>query len=162
MLRRRWIVNWRISRRTVNRRLNNARCRARIPIKHPLCPQYVPVKMMCFSVSIRGRGHQLDSTKNDFHPTSVLSATTWCKTVQQEAIELLPWPAMSPDMNLIKHLWDYLGRKVNARTFLFSLIHPDVGEIPAVFSHISSLLFFFMYARENYVTNTSYFGNYGV
>jgi hypothetical protein len=22
-------------------------------------------------------GHQLDSTKNDFHPTSVLSATTW-------------------------------------------------------------------------------------
>jgi hypothetical protein len=24
--------------------------------------------------------------------------------------------AMSPDMNPIKHLWDYLGRKVNART----------------------------------------------
>jgi transposase len=23
---------------------------------------------------------------------------------------------MSPDMNPIKHLWDYLGRKVNART----------------------------------------------
>jgi hypothetical protein len=38
MLRSRWIVNWRISRRTVNRRLNNARCRARIPIKHPLLP----------------------------------------------------------------------------------------------------------------------------
>jgi hypothetical protein len=36
--------------------------------------------------------------------------------LQQEAIELLPWSAMSPDMNPIKHLWDYLGRKVNART----------------------------------------------
>jgi hypothetical protein len=42
-----------------------------------LCPHYIPVEMLCFSVSIRGRDHQLDSTKNDFHPTSVLSATTW-------------------------------------------------------------------------------------
>ena len=31
--------------------------------------------------------------------------------LQQEAIELLPWSAMSPDMNPIKHLWDYLGEK---------------------------------------------------
>jgi hypothetical protein len=31
----RWIVNGRISRRTVNRRLNNARFRARRPIKRP-------------------------------------------------------------------------------------------------------------------------------
>jgi len=37
-----------------------------------LCPQYVPVEMLCFSVSIHGRGHQLDSTKSDFHPTSAL------------------------------------------------------------------------------------------
>ena len=36
--------------------------------------------------------------------------------LQQEAIELLPWPAMSLDMNPIEHLWDYLGRKVNAHT----------------------------------------------
>jgi hypothetical protein len=36
--------------------------------------------------------------------------------LQQEAIELLSWSAMSPDMNPIKHLWDYLGRKVTART----------------------------------------------
>jgi predicted esterase YcpF (UPF0227 family) len=36
--------------------------------------------------------------------------------LQQEAIQLLPWLAMSPDMNPIEHLWDYLGRKVNART----------------------------------------------
>ena len=36
--------------------------------------------------------------------------------LQQEAIELLPWPVMSPDMNPVEHLWNYLGRKVNART----------------------------------------------
>ena len=35
-LRSRWIVNGRISRRTVNRRLNSAMFRARRPIKRPL------------------------------------------------------------------------------------------------------------------------------
>ena len=29
--------------------------------------------------------------------------------LQQEAIELLPWTAMSPDMNPVEHLWNYLG-----------------------------------------------------
>jgi hypothetical protein len=32
--------------------------------------------------------------------------------LQQDAIELLPWPAMSPDMNQVEHLWNYLGRKM--------------------------------------------------
>jgi len=36
--------------------------------------------------------------------------------VQQEAIELLPWPPMSRNMNPIEHSLDYLGRNVNART----------------------------------------------
>jgi hypothetical protein len=31
--------------------------------------------------------------------------------LQQEAIELLPWPAMSPGMNPVEHLWNYLGTK---------------------------------------------------
>ena len=30
-------------------------------------------------------------------------------------INVLPWPAVSPDMNQIEHIWDYLGRKVRAR-----------------------------------------------
>ena len=38
MLRSRWIVNWHISRWIVNRHLNNARFRARIPIKCLLLP----------------------------------------------------------------------------------------------------------------------------
>jgi transposase len=31
--------------------------------------------------------------------------------LQQEAIELLPWPDMSPGMNPVEHLWNYLGTK---------------------------------------------------
>ena len=30
-------------------------------------------------------------------------------------VNVLPWPAVSPDMNPIEHIWEYLGRKVRAR-----------------------------------------------
>ena len=30
-------------------------------------------------------------------------------------VNVLPLPAVSPDMNPIKHFWDYLGRKVRSR-----------------------------------------------
>ena len=30
-------------------------------------------------------------------------------------VNVLPWPAVSLDMNPIEHIWDYLGRKVRAR-----------------------------------------------
>ena len=30
-------------------------------------------------------------------------------------INILPWPAVSPDMNQIEHIWDYLDIKVRAR-----------------------------------------------
>ena len=35
--------------------------------------------------------------------------------VNRNNVNILPWPAVSPDMNLIEHIWDYLGRKVQAR-----------------------------------------------
>ena len=35
--------------------------------------------------------------------------------LQQEAVQTIPWPAMSPDMNPIEHVWDFIGRKSNQR-----------------------------------------------
>ena len=35
--------------------------------------------------------------------------------VNRNNVNVLPWPAVSPDMNPIEHIWDYLGRKVRAR-----------------------------------------------
>ena len=36
-------------------------------------------------------------------------------------VNVLPWPAVSPDMNPIEHIWDYLGRKVRARGNIHNL-----------------------------------------
>jgi hypothetical protein len=35
--------------------------------------------------------------------------------VQQDAVQTIPWPAMSPDMNPMEHVWDFIGRKINQR-----------------------------------------------
>jgi transposase len=35
--------------------------------------------------------------------------------LQQEAAHTIPWPAMSPNMNPIEHVWDFIGRKINQR-----------------------------------------------
>jgi hypothetical protein len=39
-------------------------------------------------------------------------ATTWC---EENNVDLLPWVASSPDMNIIEHVWDRLDRMVRAR-----------------------------------------------
>jgi hypothetical protein len=31
----------------------------------------------------------------------------------QEAVQTIPWPARSPDMNPIQYVWDFIGQKIN-------------------------------------------------
>jgi transposase len=34
--------------------------------------------------------------------------------LQSEAVTAVPWPAMSPDLNPIEHIWDMVGRRIHA------------------------------------------------
>ncbi|GFS76470.1 transposable element Tcb2 transposase [Trichonephila clavipes] len=36
--------------------------------------------------------------------------------LESEDIERMDWPARSPDLNPIEHVWDFLGRRLVART----------------------------------------------
>ncbi|GFV37364.1 transposable element Tcb2 transposase [Trichonephila clavipes] len=36
--------------------------------------------------------------------------------LESEDIERMDWPTRSPDLNLIEHVWDFLGRRLAART----------------------------------------------
>ncbi|GFV18428.1 transposable element Tcb2 transposase [Trichonephila clavipes] len=40
--------------------------------------------------------------------------------LESEDIERMDWPARSPDLNPIEHVWDFLGRRLAARTFTTS------------------------------------------
>ncbi|GFU07928.1 transposable element Tcb2 transposase [Trichonephila clavipes] len=37
--------------------------------------------------------------------------------IESEDIERMNWPARSPDLNPIEHVWDFLGRRLAARTY---------------------------------------------
>jgi hypothetical protein len=46
------------------------------------------------------------------HPQKQLCPKCGCPEMQ-EAVQTIPWPAMSPDMNPIEHVCDFIGRKIN-------------------------------------------------
>ena len=57
--------------------------------------------------------------------------------MQHEAITTIPWPACSPDLNPIEHLWDILGRRIRRReppvqnvVELEAALHQEWQQIP--------------------------------
>uniref|UniRef100_A0AAZ3RIT9 Tc1-like transposase DDE domain-containing protein n=1 Tax=Oncorhynchus tshawytscha TaxID=74940 RepID=A0AAZ3RIT9_ONCTS len=43
------------------------------------------------------------------------TARSVCDFLQDRNVSVLPWPAKSPELNAIEHVWDLLNRRVRAR-----------------------------------------------
>ncbi|GFX39908.1 transposable element Tc1 transposase [Trichonephila clavipes] len=54
------------------------------------------------------------------HPTVAAE-----QLLESEDIERMDWPARSPDLNPIEHVWDFLGRRLAARTLPLVTIRVD-------------------------------------
>ena len=83
-LRSRWIVNGRICRRTVNRRLDNARFRARRPIKRSLLPIRHKIARLQWACDHLGwnirswqRVHWSDESRFLLNPVQLMSASVY-------------------------------------------------------------------------------------
>ena len=48
-------------------------------------------------------------------------ARTCRQFLNRNNFNVLAWPVVSPDMNPIEHVWDYLGRKVRASENVLNL-----------------------------------------
>ena len=58
--------------------------------------------------------------------------------LKRNNVNVLPWPAMSPDMNPIEYIWEFFGRKVRARGNVHNLrdlentLNQEWNNIPKV------------------------------
>uniref|UniRef100_A0A673B7H6 Tc1-like transposase DDE domain-containing protein n=1 Tax=Sphaeramia orbicularis TaxID=375764 RepID=A0A673B7H6_9TELE len=66
---------------------------------------------------------QQDVTVFQLDNTCRHSARVTQEFLEPQGVNVLPWPAYSPDMNPIKHLLDQLGRQLSSRVFSLLIYH---------------------------------------
>jgi transposase len=57
--------------------------------------------------------------------------------LQDRNASVLPWPAKSPDLNPIEHVWDLLDRRVGARAISPSNVQELAGALVEEWGNIS-------------------------
>ncbi|GFU87490.1 transposable element Tcb1 transposase [Trichonephila clavipes] len=116
-----------ISRFTVARRLHGGGLFARRPVRLP-----IREGVLCgarntgieetmngdeYSLQMRADSRRYGSQlffMDDNAPCHLTVAAV--QLLESEDIEHMDWPARSPDLNPIEHVWDFLGRRLAART----------------------------------------------
>uniref|UniRef100_A0AAZ3Q070 Tc1-like transposase DDE domain-containing protein n=1 Tax=Oncorhynchus tshawytscha TaxID=74940 RepID=A0AAZ3Q070_ONCTS len=57
--------------------------------------------------------------------------------LQDRNVSVLPWPAKSPDLNPIEHIWDLLDRRVRARVIPHRNVRELAGALVEKWGNIS-------------------------
>uniref|UniRef100_A0AAZ3RX87 Tc1-like transposase DDE domain-containing protein n=1 Tax=Oncorhynchus tshawytscha TaxID=74940 RepID=A0AAZ3RX87_ONCTS len=65
------------------------------------------------------------------------TACSMCDFLQDRNVSVLPWPAKSPDLNPIEHLWDLLDRRVRARAITPRNVRELAGALVEEWGNIS-------------------------
>jgi transposase len=60
-----------------------------------------------------------------------------CNFLQHRNVSVLSWPAKSPDLNSIEHIWDLLYRRVRARAIPSRNVRELAGALVGEWGNIS-------------------------
>ena len=60
-----------------------------------------------------------------------------CDFLQDRNVSVMPWPAKSPDLNPIEHIWELLDRRVRARAIPPTNVRELAGALVEEWGNIS-------------------------